>query len=103
MTLLIKGVHRLCLNQKIYNRTICLLHKDLNYSISLIRDFYKLRLHKGGGGQIKAILCKLFGGEVYDMEGDDVKKYCNYANAIYVHSLKEFFLLCGPWMDSSGI
>ena len=103
MTLLIKGVHRLCLNQKIYNRTICLLHKDLNYSISLIRDFYKLRLHKGGGGQIKAILCKLFGGEVYDMEGDDVKKYCNYANAIYVHSLNEFFLPCGPWMDSSGI
>ena len=79
------------------------MHKDLNYSISLIRDFYKLRLHKGGGGQIKAILCKVFGCEVYDMEGDSVKKYCNYANAIYVHSLKEFLLPCGPWMDSSGI
>ena len=60
------------------------MHKDLNYSISLIRDFYKLCLHKEGRGQIKAILGKLFGCEVYDMEGDGVKKYCNYANAIYV-------------------
>ena len=56
-----------------------------------------------GKGQIKAILCNLFGCEVNNIEGDGVKKYCNYAHAIYVHSLKEFFLPCGPWMDSSGI
>ena len=35
---------------------------------------HKLRLHKGGErGQIRVILCKLLGLEVYDKEGEGVE------------------------------
>ena len=41
-----------------------------------LRDVQKLRLHKGGG-QLGAILCKLFRLEVYIKRGEGVKNLEN--------------------------
>ena len=46
---------------------------------------------RGEGGQLGAILCKLFRLEVYIKRGGGGQKSRKYANVVYVRPLNEFF------------
>ena len=67
-------------------RMVCLV--VLHPGIPCLGNVQKLRLHKGGrGGQLGAILCKLFRLEVYIKRGGGGQKSRKYANVVYVRSL----------------
>ena len=75
-------------------------HLCLSYpSIIKIGDVQKLRLHKGGsGGQLGAILCKLFRLEVYIKREGGGQKSRKYANVVYVRPLIKKEEGSPPWL-----